>query len=92
MQRANVLIGVLLLMLGGLQYRLWFGDACIMESRKLQDEILAQRRENEHLAERNRLLMAEVAELKRGKETIEERARNDLGMIRQDETLYQINR
>ncbi len=91
MQKANLLIAALLLVLGGLQYRLWFGDSGILHSQTLQQELQEQQRQNEHLEERNRLLAAEVVELKRGLETVEERARNDLGMIREDETLYLIS-
>lgn len=90
MQKANTLILVLLLILAGLQYRLWFGDSGILHSRHLAEQIREQQRENEHLLQRNRMLEAEVAELKRGHETVEERARNELGMLKNDETLYLI--
>lgn len=91
-QKAHLLFVVLLVVLGGLQYRLWNGDGGIItHNQQLEEAIAQQKRENEQLLERNRLLEAEVAELKRGSETVEERARHELGMIKDGETLYLLN-
>ncbi|MBH8649457.1 septum formation initiator family protein [Pseudomonas aeruginosa] len=80
---------VLILALAGLQYRLWVGDGSLAQVRNLQKQIADQHGENERLLERNRILEAEVAELKKGTET-EERARHELGMVKDGETLYQL--
>lgn len=80
-----LLIGTL-----GLEYRLWFGDGGMREVWRLRDAVAAQRAENEQLKDRNRTLLAEVQDLKQGKTAIEERARTDLGMIRNNETFYQV--
>ena len=56
----------------------------------LTQQIADQRAENEILLERNRVLDAEVSELKKGMETVEERARHELGMVKEGETLYQL--
>ena len=56
----------------------------------LTQQIADQRAENEVLLERNRVLDAEVLELKKGMETVEERARHELGMVKEGETLYQL--
>ncbi len=64
---------VLILALAGLQYRLWVGDGSLAQVRDLQKQIADQHGENERLLERNRILEAEVAELKKGTETVEER-------------------
>jgi cell division protein FtsB len=56
----------------------------------LEDELAAQRAENENLEARNRLLEIEVVDLKNGLEAVEERARSELGMIGEDETFYLI--
>lgn len=56
----------------------------------LETAITAQAAENEGLRERNEALAAEVTDLKQGLEAIEERARNELGMIREGETFYQV--
>lgn len=81
---------VLILALAGLQYRLWVGDGSLEQVRDLQKQIADQQGENERLLERNRILEAEVAELKKGTETVEERARHELGMVKDKETLYQL--
>ncbi len=83
-----VILVVFALLLVGVQYRLWFGEGGINQYRHLQEQIAEQRGENERLQERNRVMEAEVMELKQGMETVEERARHELGMVREGETLY----
>ncbi len=82
----TILVGLLLL----LQYRLWVGDGGIPEVRHLQGEVDAAKQEKASLEERNRELDAEVSDLKKGLDAIEERARSELGMVGRDETFYQI--
>ena len=84
------LVAGLIVMLIGLQYRLWIGEGSLAHNVSLQKEIKKQKEENERLTERNKLLEAEVAALKNGYDAIEEKARNDLGMIKEDETLFMI--
>ena len=84
------LAGLLVVMLGMLQYRLWLGEGSIPAMWRMQREVHAQQQENGRLADRNRVLEAEVADLKHGVAAIEERARNELGMIKKGETFYQI--
>lgn len=79
---------VILLVL--LQYRLWFGNGSLTEVHHLQEQISLIEQENESLKERNLSLAAEVHDLKQGHEAIEERARSEMGMIKYDETFYQI--
>ncbi len=81
-------IFVLLLIL--LQYRLWIGNGSMTEVHHLQEQISQIEQENEDLKERNLSLAAEVLDLKQGQEAIEERARSEMGMIKYDETFYQI--
>jgi cell division protein FtsB len=81
---------VLILVLSGLQYRLWVGDGSLAQVAELEKQIAEQKGENERLLERNRILEAEVSELKKGTETVEERARHELGMVKEGETLYQL--
>lgn len=80
----------LLVLLAFLQYRLWLGEGGMREVVRLRGEISAQLEENAQFRERNRTLAAEVQDLKKGTTAIEERARTDLGMIRQGETFYQV--
>jgi cell division protein FtsB len=81
---------VLLALLGGLQYRLWVGNGSLAQAAELRQQIADQEAENKRLEERNRVLDAEVSELKKGMETVEERARQELGMVKNGETLYQL--
>ena len=90
MRSPNWLFLILLLLLAGLQYRLWVGDGSLAQVAELQRQIDEQKGENERLLERNRILEAEVLELKKGMETVEERARHELGMVKEGETLYQL--
>ena len=90
MRSPNWLFLILLLLLAGLQYRLWVGNGSLAQVTDLTQQIADQRAENETLLERNRVLDAEVLELKKGMETVEERARHELGMIKEGETLYQL--
>ncbi len=86
----KAIISILVVLLLLLQYKLWFGDGSVVEVRELERAIAAQREENESLRERNRALEAEVNDLKTGLDAIEERARSELGMIREGETFYQV--
>jgi cell division protein FtsB len=81
---------ILLLLLALLQYRLWVGDGSFAEVWQLHQDVERQRAENEQLRERNAALDAEVKDLKQGLDAIEERAREELGMVKEDEVFYQI--
>lgn len=84
------LLVALILLFAGLQYRLWVGEGSFAHVAALKRQIAEQKGENERLHERNRILEAEVQELKKGMETVEERARHELGMVKEGETLYQL--
>ena len=79
---------VLIMLLGYLQYRLWIGDGSLAHAHRLENEIKLQQVEIDRMRERNRILDVEVEELKTGLDTIEERARNDIGLIKKDETFF----
>ncbi len=81
---------VLLMLLVYLQYRLWIGNDSLIDVWQAGQEIEMQQQENARLRERNDVLDAEVQDLKQGLEAIEERAREDLGMIKEDEIFYQV--
>jgi cell division protein FtsB len=83
---ATILFGLLLI----LQYTLWFGNGGLLRLWQLNAVVERQKLENKQLLERNRALEAEVIDLKQGMEAIEERARSDLGMIKKDETFFQV--
>ena len=78
----------LLLLLLLLQTRLWTGDGSIPVAIGLHAEVAEQRQANQQLDERNRALAADVADLRRGQGSIEERARRDLGLFGPEERFY----
>lgn len=80
----------LIVILAGLQYRIWVGEGSLAEVWRLTQRIEAQSAENTELQQRNQRLHAEVLDLKQGMEAIEERARRELGMIAKNEVFYQI--
>ena len=84
------LIAVLVAVLLVLQYRLWVGDGGIADVRRISQSVELQKQTNATLRERNQALTGEVRDLKQGLEAVEERARSELGMIRDGETFYQI--
>ena len=84
------LTAVLLTLLCLLQYRLWFGKNSIPDYLSLKQEVAQQQKINANLAQRNSLLKADINDLKIGLDAIEERARNELGLIKQGETFYRI--
>ena len=80
--------GLLALLLVGLQLRLWSDEGGLPEVWRLEAAVAERRAANAELAERNRALRAEVEDLKRGLDAIEERARSELGMIGEGETFF----
>ncbi|MBD3618155.1 MAG: cell division protein FtsB [Chromatiales bacterium] len=82
-----IILAVLLVLL---QYRLWVGDGSLAEVWRLHQAVEELRAENAELRDRNEALEAEVKDLKTGTEAIEERARSELGMIRDGEVFYQV--
>ncbi|WP_423185641.1 cell division protein FtsB [Alishewanella sp. d11] len=86
----RILIALLLIVLIALQYRLWFGQLSVTDYLKQQAEIAKQQASNQELMKRNRMLLADVNDLRQGQEAIEERARNELGLIAEDEVFFRI--
>ncbi len=85
----TVIMG-LLLIVAALQYKLWLGDGSISSWKHLEKELAAHEIENHKLAAQNRILETEVIELKQGEDALEEQARLELGMIKDNETYYQL--
>lgn len=81
---------IFLLLILALQYPMWLGKGGWLQVRELNAQVEAERRANAALKARNQALDAEVGDLKQGSEAIEERARSELGMIRQNEIFFQL--
>ena len=86
----RLLIVALIVVFLVLQYRLWFGDGSLSEVVQLSAELETQKKKLKELEERNRKLEAQVLDLQNGFDAYEEKARNDLGMIKKGETFFQI--
>ena len=86
--KAITLIFVLLIAL--LQYPLWLGKGSWLRVWNVNQQIDEQKDKNTAFKQRNETLNAEVRDLKQGNAAIEERARSELGMIKQDEVFYQV--
>ena len=79
------LLFVLIVFVLFLQYRLWVGEGSLAHRHALQNEISSQQKKNEALRKKNSILASEVKNL-----SVEERARKDLGMIKDGETFYMV--
>lgn len=86
----RILFITLCILLIGLQYRLWFGKNSVHDYLKLKQQVEAQRTLNGQLQERNQVLYAEIEALRVDLDAVEERARNELGLVKQDETFFRI--
>ncbi|BDU38621.1 cell division protein FtsB [Vibrio nigripulchritudo] len=83
---AIVLVGLLI----ALQYAVWFSKNGELDLATTQRDIQIQEEVNEKLRQRNQEMYAEIDDLRQGLDAIEERARNELGLIKDDETFYRI--
>lgn len=86
----KILAGILGALIVLIQYPLWLGKGGWLRAWEVDRQVEAQRAKNRQLQQRNATLEAEVRDLKQGSEAIEERARHDLGMVRNDEVFFQI--
>jgi cell division protein FtsB len=73
-----------------LQWPLWIGKGSWLKVWQIESQLAAQKQQNEKLTSRNSALDAEVRDLKTGTDAIEERARNELGMVRPEEVFFQV--
>ncbi len=80
----------LVILIAAIQYPLWLGKGGWSRVWEIDQLVRAQRDDNAKLQTRNAALDAEVRDLKTGYDAIEERARNELGMLKQDEIFFQI--
>ena len=81
---------ILVALLGLLQYELWFVPGGAMSAYRLHKAMATQTRTNKQLEKRNAVVTADIKDLKKGNDAVEERARNDLGMIKKGEVFYQV--
>lgn len=86
----RALIAILLLIFVLLQFKLWFGEGGFSDVARLEERVAEQALKNEELLQLNNELEAEVEDLRERLDAVEERARSELGLIKEDEEFYQI--
>ena len=86
MRRLAAILAVLLV---AIQWPLWFGRGGWLRVWDLQHQLDQQRSANSEMDARNLALAAELRSLQEGREAIEERAREELHLMRSDETFFQ---
>ena len=86
----KILAGVLGALILAIQYPLWLGKGGWLRVWEVDRQLETQQQKNARLETRNGALAAEVKDLKQGHEAIEERARYELGMVKNDEVFFQI--
>lgn len=88
---SRVILVLAIILIAGFQYMFWYGEGGYYDHQRLMQQIQQQDDVNDELKERNRILGAEVYDLKNGAEAIEEHARLDLGLIKPHETFVQMS-
>ncbi|MFP4251180.1 MAG: septum formation initiator family protein [Guyparkeria sp.] len=86
----RLLTVILVLMVAGLQWRVWFSEASVGEVRAKQERLEVLQAEQTRLERRNETLAAEVDSLREGVDAVEAQARLTLGLVREDEDFYQV--
>ena len=90
--RARIVPIVLVVLLLILQWQLWTGRGSLPDVRQLENKLAQQKESNARAALANERLTSEVSDLKEGLEMVEERARQELGMVKPDEVFVQMTR
>jgi cell division protein FtsB len=86
----KILTLILITLVALLQYPLWLGKGSWLKVWEIDQQVTRQHEINQKLQMRNAALDAEVRDLKQGHEAVEERARSELGMIKQNEIFFHI--
>jgi cell division protein FtsB len=81
---------VLIFLLAILQYHLWFGKNGLQDKHALSQEVEIIEASNNGLIQLNQMMFSEIDDLKGGLQAVEERARNELGLIKEGETFFRI--
>jgi cell division protein FtsB len=72
------------------QYHLWWGKNGMQDHHQLQNAVMLAKESNNELILRNNVMFSEIDDLKRGSQAVEERARNELGLVKEGETFFRI--
>ena len=85
--KQTILVSMTLLMLS-LQYRLWVGEGSLAHASGLKEQVQRMQSENRSMSKRNAILKAEIIDFRSGLDAIEEKARSDFGLVKQNETFF----
>ena len=88
--RSKLWIVLLVLVLAFIQYRLWLEPGGILDMLRVKKQLALQQQSNEKLKNRNDKLTQQILYLQASNDAVEARARGELGMIKKDETFYQV--
>lgn len=86
----KIIIGVLVSLFFVLQYELWYSTGGLLDVLHLKKEIRYQTNITNDLTEKNAMIEKKIHYLKNSQEAVEERAREELGMVKKGETFYQV--
>jgi len=86
----RILTVILVVLFVLLQFKLWLGEGGFTEVARLERRVETQQQTNDELLQRNSRLQAEVEDLRERLDAVEERARNELGLIKPAEEFYQV--
>ena len=85
--KQTILVSMTLLMLF-LQYRLWVGEGSLAHASGLKEQVQRMQSENRSISQRNAILKAEIIDLRSGLDAIEEKARSEFGLVKQNEAFF----
>lgn len=88
--KVNLLPIILFIILGMMQYRLWFQSDGVIDMFRLKKRLAVEQMENEKLKQRNQQILLQVQHLQKNDDAVELRARQELGMIKKGEKFYQV--
>ena len=87
---SRVVAALLIGLLAVLQAQLWLGRGSVGDVAQMRQKLDEQKARNAAAQQSNEQLAAEVRDLQEGLETVEEKARSELGMVKPNEILVQV--
>jgi cell division protein FtsB len=81
---------ILLAIIAYLGWETYSGRNGILQYRETEQKLKAASSNTERLQRRNQALEDEISDLKQGNRVVEELARSELGMVKQEETFYRV--
>jgi cell division protein FtsB len=86
----KIIIAIMIVLFFILQYELWYAHGGILDVSRLKHKIREKTSINEDVNAKSRVLQEEIEYLKQSQAAVEGRAREEFGMVKKDETFYQV--